>query len=139
MTIAPPDTDQDYSIGELADITGLSVHTLRWYESRGLFPREVPRTSGGRRSYGPETVGWLTLISRLRESGMPVAEMAKYSALVRAGEGNEPQRIALMEAHATALDEQIESLIACRAVIGGKIDTYRTALIARGVLAPETS
>lgn len=61
MTIASPDPDpdpdQDYSIGELADITGLSVHTLRWYESRGLFPRNVPRTSGSRRTYGPETVG----------------------------------------------------------------------------------
>lgn len=139
MTLTHPETDQDYSIGELADITGLSVHTLRWYESRGLFPRDVPRTSGGRRFYGPETIGWLTLITRLRESGMPVAEMAKYSALVRAGEGNEPQRIALMEAHATALDDQIEALIACRAVIGGKIDTYRTALVARGVLTPEAS
>lgn len=64
--------------------------------------------------------------------------MAKYSALVRAGEGNELERIALMEAHATALDDQIQALIECRAVIGGKIDTYRTALIARGVLTPET-
>jgi len=44
-----------------------------------------------------------------------------------------------MEAHATALDDQIQALIECRAVIGGKIDTYRTALIARGVLVPETS
>lgn len=139
MTHTPPDVDQVYSIGELADITGLSVHTLRWYESRGLFPRDVPRTSGGRRAYGPETVGWLTLIARLRESGMPVAEMANYSALVRAGEGNEPERIALMEAHAAALDEQIQALMASRAVIGGKIDAYRTALIARGALALEPS
>jgi len=133
------DADQAHSIGELADITGLSVHTLRWYESQGLFPRDVPRTSGGRRAYGPETVGWLTLITRLRESGMPVAEMAKYSALVRAGDGNEPERIALMEAHAAALDDQIQALLACRAVIGGKIDAYRTSLIARGALALEAS
>lgn len=70
---------------------------------------------------------------------MPVAEMANYSALVRAGEGNEPERIALMEAHAAALDEQIQALMASRAVIGGKIDAYRTALIARGALALEPS
>lgn len=135
MARIPFHTDQALSIGELADATGLSVHTLRWYESRGLFPRDVPRTSGGRRSYGPETVGWLTLITRLRESGMPVAEMAKYSALVREGEGNESERLALMEAHAAALDDQIHALVACRDVIGGKVDAYRAALIARGVLA----
>ena len=126
-------TGRTYSIGELAEVTGMSVHTLRWYESRGLFPRPVPRTSGGRRIFNHEAVRWLAFISRLRESGMPVAELAEYARLVRAGAGNEEERIALMEAHARSLDAQIEELIACRAVIGGKIDSYCETLSAIGV------
>ena len=59
---------------------------------------------------------------------MPIAGLAKYSSLVREGVGNEAERIELMEGHARALDEQIEELIACRAVIRGKVDSYRKAL-----------
>jgi DNA-binding transcriptional MerR regulator len=70
-------TGRAYTIGELADISGLSVHTLRWYESQGLFPRDVPRTTGGQRIFSDESVRWLALLTRLRESGMPVADMAK--------------------------------------------------------------
>jgi len=120
--------ERTYSIGELAEITGMSVHTLRWYESEGLFPQDVPRTAGGRRIFDDRAVGWLALLSRLRESGMPIAGLAKYSSLVREGVGNEAERIELMEGHARALDEQIEELIACRAVIRGKVDSYRKAL-----------
>ena len=91
----------------------------------------MPRTSGGRRIFNDEAVGWLALLSRLRESGMPIAELAKYSSLVREGAGNEAERIALMEAHARALDAQIDELIACRMVIRTKIDAYRDALVIR--------
>lgn len=139
MTATRDTVESTYSIGELAEIVGMSVHTLRWYESEGLFPREVPRTAGGRRIFNDEAVRWLALLSRLRESGMPIAELAKYSCLVRAGEGNEAERIALMEAHADSLDAQIAELIACRAVIRGKVDSYREDLSARSALAVLTS
>lgn len=128
MTLVETAPEKTYSIGELADLTGMSVHTLRWYESQGLFPRDVPRTAGGRRVFDAEAVRWLALLTRLRESGMPVAEMSAYSDLVRAGTGNEAARIALMEDHAQSLDRQIAELVACRAVIRGKISGYRQKL-----------
>jgi DNA-binding transcriptional MerR regulator len=128
--------ERTYSIGELSERTGLSVHTLRWYESQGLFPRDVPRTPGGRRVFTEEALGWLSLLTRLRDSGMPVAEMSRYAALVRAGAGNEAERIALMQAHAGSLDQQIEELMAAREVIGGKIRSHRDQLAARGVALP---
>jgi hypothetical protein len=67
---------------------------------------------------------------------MPVAEMARYSDLVRADKGNEAERIALMECHARTLERQIEALIACREVICDKIDSYRGALAERDVTLP---
>ena len=39
------DTTRTFSIGELARLAGVSVHTLRWYEAEGLFPRDVPPVS----------------------------------------------------------------------------------------------
>lgn len=133
MAAETPTEERSYTIGELAALAGLSVHTLRWYEAQGLFPRDVPRTSGGRRVFTADAVRWLALLTRLRESGMPVADIARYADLVRAGEGNEADRIALMEAHAASLDTQIEELLACREVIRGKIASYRLALADRGV------
>lgn len=121
------------TIGELAAEVGLSTHTLRWYEAQGLFPQPIPRTGSGRRHYGPEAIGWLRLLSRLRESGMPVAKMAEYSRLVREGDGNEDARIALMEAHSQALTEQIEILERCREVIDDKVALYRRRLADQSV------
>ena len=55
------DTTRTFSIGELARLAGVSVHTLRWYEAEGLFPRDVPRTSGGRRVYAHDSVSYTHL------------------------------------------------------------------------------
>lgn len=133
MTVVQNVSERTYTLGELADLAGLSVHTLRWYESQGLFPRDVPRTSSGRRIFNDEAVRWLALLRRLRESGMPVAEMAAYSKLVRAGAVSEAARIELMESHARSLDAQIQELIACREVIRRKIDDFGDVLAACGV------
>ena len=131
MTAEATIAEHTYTIGELAAISGLSVHALRWYEAQGLFPRDIPRTPGGQRIFGDEAVRWLALLNRLRDSAMPVADMARYSELVRAGEGNEADRIALMESHARSLDAQIEELIASREVIRDKITFYRQAVASR--------
>ena len=131
MTAEATTAERTYTIGELAAISGLSVHALRWYEAQGLFPRDIPRTPGGQRIFGDEAVRWLALLNRLRDSAMPVADMARYSQLVRAGEGNEADRIALMESHARSLDAQIEELIASREVIRDKITFYRRAVASR--------
>lgn len=127
------DTTRTFSIGELARLAGVSVHTLRWYEAEGLFPRDVPRTSGGRRVYAHDSLAWLALLGRLRESGAPIALLREYAALVRAGSGNEAERLALLRAHERSLDAQIESLIACRQVIHDKASGYQEALVARGL------
>ncbi|WP_053097544.1 MerR family transcriptional regulator [Microbacterium sp. CGR1] len=128
------DTTRTFSIGELARLAGVSVHTLRWYEAEGLFPRDVPRTSGGRRVYAHDSLAWLALLARLRESGAPIAMLREYAALVRAGSGNEAERLALLRAHERSLDAQIETLIACRQVVSAKAGAYQEALLARGLL-----
>ncbi|WP_043628404.1 MerR family transcriptional regulator [Nonomuraea candida] len=113
------------SIGDVAKATGLGVHALRFFEREELFLREIPRTAGGRRVYGPADVEWLLLCNRLRESGMPIATLKRFARLVRSGPGNEAERLALLEEHERTVRDRIAELTASLEIIHGKVVTYR--------------
>ncbi|MGA9324187.1 MAG: MerR family transcriptional regulator, partial [Xanthobacteraceae bacterium] len=85
-------------IGDVASRTGRSVHAIRWYEAQGLMPG-VARDNGGRRVYSEHHVGWLDLMDRLRCTGMSIAQMREYTALVKQGSSTLKQRRALLAAH----------------------------------------
>jgi DNA-binding transcriptional MerR regulator len=115
---------QPLSIGEVAERTGLSVHALRFYEREGLLVGPVRRTTGGRRQYAAVDVDWLHICVKLRESGMPLADLRQFAALVRQGPGNEAERLELLDCHRRRVDAQIQALVECRAVIARKVDIY---------------
>lgn len=119
------------SIGETAERTGLSVHALRYYEREGLLVGPVQRTSGGRRRYTAFDVEWLLICVKLRESGMPLADLKRFAELVRCGPGNEAERLQLLDAHRERVDAQIQALEECRSVIAWKVGVYAEHL-ARG-------
>ncbi|NEC67901.1 MerR family transcriptional regulator [Streptomyces sp. SID9727] len=119
------------SIGEVSDRTGLSVHALRFYEREGLLVGPVDRTSGGRRRYSALDVDWLLICVKLRESGMPLAELKRFAGLVREGPGNEAERLHLLDTHRRRVDAQIAALEECRSVITWKVGVYADHL-ARG-------
>ncbi|KAA0120125.1 MerR family transcriptional regulator [Mycolicibacterium sp. P9-22] len=112
------------SIGEVAERTGLSVHALRFYEREGLLVGPVRRTTGGRRQYAAVDVDWLHICVKLRESGMPLADLRQFAALVRQGPGNEAERLELLDCHRRRVDAQIQALVECREVIVRKVDIY---------------
>lgn len=85
-------------IGELAQASGLSVHAIRWYESRRLIPG-VRRTDAGHRDYREWHVAWLALLDRLKRTGMTISQMVAYADLVRRGEGTLPEQRAMFVAH----------------------------------------
>ncbi|WP_328560716.1 MerR family transcriptional regulator [Streptomyces coelicoflavus] len=122
---------QSLSIGEVAERTGLSVHALRFYEREGLLVGPVRRTSGGRRRYSSFDVDWLLICVKLRESGMPLADLKQFAGLVRQGPGNEAERLRLLDAHQRRVDAQIKALEECRSVIAWKVGVYAEHL-ARG-------
>ena len=115
---------QPLSIGEVAERTGLSVHALRFYEREGLLVGPVRRTTGGRRQYAAVDVEWLQICVKLRESGMPLADLRRFAALVRQGPGNEAERLELLDGHRRRVDTQIQALVECREVIVRKVDIY---------------
>jgi DNA-binding transcriptional MerR regulator len=95
---ATPRPTPSLSIGVLAKSAGRTVHTIRWYEAQGLMPGVV-RDAGGRRRYTPQHVNWLDLMARLRLTGMSIAKMRRYAALVRQGRATLAERRALLQAH----------------------------------------
>jgi DNA-binding transcriptional MerR regulator len=118
------------SIAEAARRTGVSVHTLRYYERAGLVITAVDRTSGGRRRYRELDLKWITICTKLRATGMPIRAIRRYAELVSAGPGNEKERLELMEAHRDDVIAKIAELQENLELIDHKIDVYRGSLAA---------
>lgn len=117
-------THSQFSIGEVAERTGLSIHTLRYYESAGLVPGEVARNDQGQRTYDESDITWFEVCSSLRRSGMPIAVLRSYVELVEDGDGNEAERLAILQAHQDSLDKQLADLSAARDLVVYKIGIY---------------
>jgi len=118
------------SIAEAARRTGVSVHTLRYYERAGLVVTPVGRTASGRRRYHQLDLDWITICTRLRATGMPIRTIRRYAELVAAGHGNEQERLALMEAHRAEVIAKLAELQENLALIDHKIGVYRGRLTA---------
>ena len=115
------DHPEQLSIGQVAARTGLSVHTLRYYEREAILAQPVRRAAGGRRVYTEEDVDWLTLCTVLRGAGMPLPDIRRYAELVRAGDGNEPERMELLRLHERRINAQRQQLDRCLDLIKFKI------------------
>lgn len=116
------------TIGGVAEAVGMSVHALRFYEREQLLVGPIERTPGGQRRYSAIDVDWLRICTRLRESGMPLAELKQFAALVREGPGNEAERLALLDAQRERVDQQIRALKQAREIIAWKTDVYEQHL-----------
>ncbi|MBB6564226.1 DNA-binding transcriptional MerR regulator [Acidovorax soli] len=110
-------------IGELAALSGRSVHAIRWYEAQGLMPN-VARDAAGRRVYHTRHLDWLQLMERLRHTGMSIAEMRQYTDLVCQGRASLRQRKDLLLAHRARAQATIAEWLQALELIDGKIAFY---------------
>jgi DNA-binding transcriptional MerR regulator len=124
------DAQAGLSIAEAARRTGVSAHTLRYYERAGLVVTTVDRTAGGRRRYRQLDLDWIKVCTRLRATGMPIKTIRRYAQLVSAGHGNEQERLALMAAHRADVLAKLAELQENLKLIDHKIDVYRGRLAA---------
>ncbi len=112
------------AIQEVAEKTGLTIHTLRYYEGAGLIP-SVDRADNGHRRYSDLDLRWLYFVTRLRATGMPVSQIRRYTALAQQGDSTLGERLALLEAHRDNMKGQIEELSLCLDIIEAKIAGYQ--------------
>lgn len=110
-------------IGELASRTKRSIHTIRWYEAQGLLPG-VTRDGGGRRIFLEDHVGWLDLMDKLRQTGMSIAEMRQYTALVKQGRATLSERRDMLRAHREQVQQEIAEWKRALKLLDSKIDYY---------------
>jgi DNA-binding transcriptional MerR regulator len=121
--------EDELGIGEVARLTGLSVHALRYYEREGLMlSRHVTRGTGGQRRYNRQDVFWLRMCTKLKASGMPLAQIRRYADLVREGPGNEQQRLELLREQQARVESQLAELQECLRVINRKAGVYEQHL-----------
>ena len=80
MRSVAPTSSGTLSIGELSRRTGVNIETIRYYERIKMLPAP-PRTSNGRRAYGPTEIWSLTFIRRSRELGFTLDEIRALLAL----------------------------------------------------------
>jgi DNA-binding transcriptional MerR regulator len=118
----PPDAPKSLPIAGAAERTGVTAHTLRYYERIGLL--DVPRDHAGRRWYTETELARVVFITRLRLTAMPIRHVQAYFRLVDAGPGNEAERLALLERHRNQVRERLVELQAALDVIDFKIATY---------------
>ncbi len=116
------DQSTDWDITTAATHLQVSPHTLRYYERIGLLV--VTRDRAGHRRYDAAAVRRLVFITRMRASGMSIAELQRYIELVDAGPETVPDRLDLLMEHRDTLRRQITQLQLALAATEYKIATY---------------
>ena len=121
--------EEELSIGDVAERTGLSVHALRFYEREGLMlSQQVARGTSGHRRFSEQDVKWLQICIKLRRSGMPLAQIRRFAELVREGPGNEQERMELLREHQQRVENQLAELEDCLRIITRKVGVYEQHL-----------
>ena len=113
-----------YAIGEVAEKTGVTVHTLRYYERIGLVA-PVERSTGGRREYDDGDVAWVQMLTLLRATGMGVRDMVAFAELTRGGEHTIPDRLVVLERHREGLEALVRRHTEHLQILANKITYYR--------------
>lgn len=111
-------------IQEVAEQTGLSIHTLRYYEQIGLVA-PIARAGNGHRAYAEDDVYRINFVTTLRAAGMPIAEIKRYVELSLGGDDTVVERLELLEAHRQAVERQIQALGQHLLRISDKVAHYR--------------
>ena len=110
-------------IGVLAKRSGLSAHTIRYYERIGLLPY-ADRDQSGQRDYDASILVWIEFLHRMKTTGMPIREMLRYAALREGGVETEAERRALLEQQRARVRTHLGELQDCLLVLDAKIAGY---------------
>jgi DNA-binding transcriptional MerR regulator len=112
------------TIRETALRTGLTAHTLRYYERLGLII--AARSASGHRRYRKSDLEWINVLICLRDTGMPIQRMIEFARLVREGESTIPKRVALLKTHRGEVLANLDRHRRYLQMIEQKIRSYAT-------------
>jgi DNA-binding transcriptional MerR regulator len=111
-----------YTIAEVAERTGVTAHTLRYYERIGLL--DIGRQASGHRRFSTHDLDRVVFIGRLRATAMPIRDIQRYFDLVAGGPSTEDERLALLEAHRSTVRDRLHEFESALDAIEHKIAYY---------------
>lgn len=112
------------TIHEVARRTGLTAHTLRYYERAGLIA-PVARAPGGQRRYAASDMEWIGFLLRLRETRMPIGQMQAFARLRGQGGTTVPERRQMLQAHLADVQATIQAMQQSAVALQAKIAHYQ--------------
>jgi DNA-binding transcriptional MerR regulator len=114
--------DGNHSPSSAADRAGLSLDTLRYYEREGLIG-PVERAANGQRRYSDDDLAWIGIVSCLRDAGLGIADLRRFTELLRSEHGAD-DRVAFLLRRRDELLERRRRTEAALAVLDDKIAHY---------------
>jgi DNA-binding transcriptional MerR regulator len=111
------------NIQQAAQLSGVSAHTLRYYERIGLL-EGVQRTASGYREYDQSALGRIRFLTMLRDTGMSIQQMLEFTALERSGEASFGNRYRLLQAHRAELMTRMARLQEHLKYLDEKVEYY---------------
>lgn len=112
------------TIQEVAQTTGLSAHTLRYYERIGLI-HPIRREENTHRHYTRDDVGWIEFLLKLRATGMSIKDMQRYAELQRQGDVTLPERVEMLKSLRDQVEARMDELEEHLKLIRYKIEIYQ--------------
>ncbi len=119
--------DSTLTISDAAAQSGISAHTLRYWERAGLL-QPVTRNGSGHRRYAGDDLERIRFLTKLRATGMPIRQIRRYAELLNGGDDTNEERLALLEEHREAVQARLEETAGHLELIDWKISFYRERL-----------
>ncbi|HPX26068.1 MAG TPA: MerR family transcriptional regulator [Treponemataceae bacterium] len=113
-----------FTIKQAGEKTGLTEHTIRYYDKEGLLP-QLKRTQTGIRKFSENDIEWLGLICCLKNSGMPIEKIKRFMHLCLSGSKTNEERKILLQEHREYILHQKEVLEKSLSTVNYKIDHYK--------------
>lgn len=113
------------NIKKFSELTGMSSHTIRYYEKLGIF-KKIQRNASGHRSFTENDVVWAGFIKRLKDTGMSLDKILDYADLREEGQHTARSRMQILEAHACILEGRIAAEQSNLEKLRDKIKYYKS-------------
>lgn len=116
-----------YSIGEVANATGISISTLRYYDREGMFP-DMERSNGGIRVFSDTEINTLRVIECLKSSGMSIKSIKEFLIWCKEGDSSLGKRREMFHDRLEEVEKQIAALQKTKNMLKYKCWYYDTAV-----------
>lgn len=116
------------TISAAARLSGVSAHTLRYYERAGLLDPVGRDDRSGHRRFTEHDLARVEFLCKLRATGMPIREVRRYAELIRRGDATNAQRLEMIEAHREVVLARLEEAQRTLELVDFKINLYREKL-----------